>query len=133
MGLAKEKGLTRGEKEKAPARENRIAMEIVVDASGAEEQAMDWYCYLADRLEFPFPAKCVKRRDISPLLLKEKVHVVGMASEAECEKEMFVSVLWCDRKFSVPLDQWEYAGRDKKVRQAVGDWHYWVRQGYRFG
>jgi hypothetical protein len=35
-------------------REERIAMEIVVDAHGPEEQAMGWYYYLADELQFPY-------------------------------------------------------------------------------
>ena len=35
-------------------REQRIAMEIVVDAYTPEEQAMGWYYSLEDRLHFPF-------------------------------------------------------------------------------
>ncbi len=118
---------------KEPAREQRIEMEIIVDCYGAEEQAMGWYYYLEDNLAFPFPAICVKKRAISPLKLKEKAAVVGLPPPETCEQEMFVEVIWGDRKFAVPLDQLEYAGRDEDVRQAVEDWHYWVRQGYRFG
>ncbi len=47
-------------------REERINMEIVVDANGPEEQAMGWYYYLADTMNFPFSARCVARRTISP-------------------------------------------------------------------
>ena len=36
-------------------REERISMEIVVDAHGEEERAMVWYCYLEDSLSFPVP------------------------------------------------------------------------------
>jgi hypothetical protein len=36
------------------SREYRIEMEIVVDAYGEEERAMGWYCYLQDKLTFPF-------------------------------------------------------------------------------
>lgn len=118
---------------KEPAREKRIDMEIVVDAYGAGEQAMGWYYYLEDNLRFSFPATCVKKRDISPLKLKERVEVVGMAVEDECEHEMFVTVLWNDRRFAVPLDQLECEVRDRKTKQAVEDWHYWVGQGYQFG
>jgi hypothetical protein len=117
---------------KEPAREKRIEMEIVVDAYGALEQAMGWYYYLEDNLKFPFPATCIKKRDISPLTLKEKVEVIGMPPEAECEREMFVSILWNDRRFSVPLDQLECAVCNKKTRQAIEDWHYWAKQGYQF-
>ena len=34
-------------------REERITMEIVVDAYGPEEQAMGWYSYLEEKLQFP--------------------------------------------------------------------------------
>ena len=37
-------------------RDERIAMEIIVDAYGPEEQAMGWYCYLEEKLKFPFTA-----------------------------------------------------------------------------
>ncbi len=116
-----------------PSREKRIDTEIVIDCYGAEEQAMGWYSYLEDNLDFPFTATCVKKRDISPLKLREKVEVVGLPLEGECEREMFVTILWSDRRFSVPLDQLECVTRDKETSQAVEDWHYWVRQGYRFG
>ena len=35
-------------------RENRIEMEIIVDANDEEEQAMGWYYYLEDKGCFPF-------------------------------------------------------------------------------
>jgi hypothetical protein len=47
-------------------REQRIAMDIIVDAYGPEEQAAGWYVYLTDHLRFPFTAHCVVRRSISP-------------------------------------------------------------------
>jgi calcium binding protein len=39
-----------------PVREQRILMEVVVDAYGADERAMGWYCYLEGKLNFPFTA-----------------------------------------------------------------------------
>jgi len=48
-------------------REERIHMEIVVDAYGPEEQAMGWYYYLADTMHYPFSARCIARRVTSPL------------------------------------------------------------------
>ncbi len=133
MGLVKIKRSARKEKKKEPAREERISMEIVVDAYDAWEQAMGWYYYMEDSLRLPFPATCVKKRDVSPLKPKEQVDVVGLPSEEECESEMFVTILWKDRRFSVPLDQLKCEGRDKKTKQAVEDWHYWMAQGYQFG
>ena len=75
-------------------REDRIAMEIIVDANGPEEQAMGWYYYLEDKLHFPFTAICNEKRAISPLLVKDEVDVIGMAPEEECEREMFVTMRW---------------------------------------
>ena len=49
------------------AREQRIQMEIVVDAYDAEEQASGWYNYLDDTLHFPFRARCIAERAISPV------------------------------------------------------------------
>ena len=53
-------------------RDERIAMEIIVDANGPEEQAMGWYYYLEDELHFPFTAICNEKRAISPLLVKDE-------------------------------------------------------------
>src|SRR5438876_5178074 len=73
-------------------REERITMEIIVDAYGAEEQAIGWYSYLEDTLHFPFTARCIAQRAISPLQPGDEVEVVGMAPVEECDHEMFVMV-----------------------------------------
>ncbi len=52
-------------------REERIAMEILSDAYGHEEQAMGWYSYLEDELRFPFAAICSMKRAISPLRVND--------------------------------------------------------------
>ena len=52
---------------KDEVREERINMEIIVDSSSSEEQAMGWYCYLEGKLQFPFSAQCVAHQAISPL------------------------------------------------------------------
>ena len=84
-------------------RENRIEMEIIVDANGPEEQAMGWYYYLQDTLYFPFPARCISERAISPLRKGDEVEVVNMAPEEECQHEMFVGIRWERRPLAVPL------------------------------
>lgn len=114
------------------AREERIEQEIVVDANGGEEQVMGWYYYLEDKLRFPFPAKCVTQRSISPLRKGETVEVVELASEDECRREMFITVKWQERTLAVPLMQLQPTDVDQATLQAVEDWHYWVRQGYEF-
>jgi hypothetical protein len=111
-------------------REQRIHMEIIVDAYNPEEQAMGWYTYLSDTLQFPFTARCVARRAISPLESGDEVEVVGIAPDEECQHEMFVLIRWRPHPLAVPLMQLEGIQVDEETQQAVEDWHYWVNQGY---
>ena len=115
---------------KDEAREERIHMEIIVDAYGPEEQASGWYNYLSDTLQFPFSAQCTIRRTTSPLEPGEKVEVVGMAPDEECEHDMFVLIRWKRRQFAVPLIQLESIQVDEETQQAIEDWRYWVNRGY---
>ena len=113
--------------------EDRIIMEIVVDAYGPEELAMGWYCYLENTLVFPFTAHCTGTRAISPLKKADEVEIIGMAPSDECEHEMFVMIRWEKRGLAVPLAQLK-PGKDAEAstRKAVEDWLYWVKQGYQF-
>ena len=115
-----------------PDRENRISMQIVVDAYDECERAMGWYYYLEDQLRFPLIASCVCRRATSPLKAKDEVEVLGMAPEEECEHEMFVMIRWDKDGLAVPLSQLRPIDVDAETAQAVEDWHYWVEKGYRF-
>jgi hypothetical protein len=112
-------------------REERIQMEIIVDAYGPEEQALGWYTYLEETLTFPFVACCVSERSISPLQVGDEVDIIGMAPEAECQHEMFVLTRWGHgRSLAIPLSQLEGIAVDEPTEQALGDWQYWVRSGY---
>jgi hypothetical protein len=114
-------------------REERISMEIVVDAHDEEERAMGWYYYLEDKLTFPFLTRCINERAISPLRVGDEVEVVGMAPEGECQHEMFVETPWeHKRTLAVPLSQLKFVHGDEMTGQAVEDWHYWVEMGYGF-
>jgi len=118
---------------KDEAREDRIIMEIVVDAYGPEERAMGWYCYLENTLSFPFTANCIAKRSISPLKKGDEVEVINMAPSEECEHEMFVMIRWERDGLAVPLAQLKPGSDAEDVtRQALEDWHYWVKQGYSF-
>jgi len=114
------------------AREKRITMEIVVDSYSGNELAMGWYYYLEGILQFPFWARCVRRRVVSPLRPGDEVEVIRMAPEEECVHEMLVMIQWERRTLAVPLSQLEGIKADKKTYQAIGDWRYWVRKGYEF-
>ena len=118
--------------EKDEAREYRISMEAIVDAYGGEEQALGWYYYLDDRLQFPFQAKCIEARQISPLIKGEIVKVTQMSPEDECMGEMFVQIEWKDHAFGVPLAQLQPTNVDADTQEAIEDWHYWVARGYEF-
>ena len=111
-------------------REQRITMEIVVDAYTPEEQAMSWYYSLEDRLHFPFVARCIAERAVSPLRVGDEVEVVRMAPEEECQHEMFVLICWERRALAVPLVQLKGVAVDDQTRQVIEDWQYWVAQGY---
>ncbi|HVB25641.1 MAG TPA: calcium-binding protein [Ktedonobacteraceae bacterium] len=118
--------------DKDDAREERIHMDITVDANGPEEQAMGWYYYLDDTIHFPFAARCVVRRTTSPLEPDDTVEVVGMAPAEECEHEMLVLIQWKKRQLAIPLMQLEGVQVDEETQQAIEDWHYWVKRGYEF-
>ena len=112
-------------------REGRISLEVVVDANGPEEQAMGWYYYLSDKIEFPFRARCSSQRSISPLRKDEEVVIEAMAREDDCMAEMFVMTRWMDRRFAVPLAQLQPLDVDPRTAEAVDDWIYWSNRGYR--
>lgn len=113
-------------------REERIKMEIVVDAYDRHERAIGWYIYLEDTISFPFEARCTEKREVSPLEEGEEVRVNGMSSVEASQSEMFVTVDWMDRELGVPLAQLEPIQVDGETEEAVADWHYWAGRGYEF-
>src|SRR6266851_10009003 len=115
---------------KDEVREQRIAMESVVDAYGSGERAMSWYYYLDGKMKVPFKARCRFARPISVLKAKEMVEVLGMAPEEECESEMFVWVGRAGEQVAVPLAQLQPLSKDQETQEAVGDWLYWVDRGH---
>jgi len=87
-----------------PVREDRIHNEAIVDAR-PEEQAMSWYYYLESKIRFPFRARCLTAKAVSPLRKGEAVEVLRMAVEDVCEHDMLVQIRWQARKMAVPLSQ----------------------------
>jgi hypothetical protein len=112
-----------------PVREDRIHNEAIVDAR-PEEQAMGWYYYLEGKISFPFRARCLAANAVSPLRKGEAVEVLRMAIEDVCEHDMFVQVRWQGRTMAVPLSQLDAIDPDESTNEAIGDWHYWISQGY---
>ena len=93
---------------------------------------MGWYYYLEDKLRFPFQAKCITSKVVSPLRKGETVEVRGLASEDSCAHDMLVLIRWHDRTVAVPLSQLTAVASDQSTIEAIGDWHYWLAQGYCF-
>lgn len=117
--------------EKDEEREQRIMMEIIVDAYGPEEQALGWYYYLQDKLSFPFTTVCTIERLLSPLRIGEIVRILDMAPEEECEHEMFVVIARKGRHLAIPLAQVVPVDlADEQTKEAVADWHYWIARDY---
>jgi hypothetical protein len=117
---------------KDPIREHRIHNEVIVDAYGAEERAMGWYYYLENQIQFPFQARCIAANIVSPLTKSENVEVLRMAPEVSCSADMLVVIRRKGRKLAVPLSQLAAIDVHQSTVDAIGDWHYWVAQGYFF-
>jgi Calcium binding len=118
--------------ERDPIREDRIHDEAIVDAYGPEEQAMGWYNYLENKMRFPFQAKCLAAKVVSPLRKGEVVEVRRLAPEDACTSDMLVLIRWQGRNLAVPLSQLAAMDAGESTTEAIGDWHYWVAQGYCF-
>ena len=99
-----------------------------MDAYGPEEQATGWYYYLNDKIRFPFQAKCIATRVISPLRKGETVEVQPMAPDDACSADMLVLVRWKGRTVGAPLSQLATVDPNESTAEAIGDWHYWVDQ-----
>jgi hypothetical protein len=117
------------------AREERIAMEIVVDCYNEHEAWSGWWCYLDGKLACPFVAECIRERRTSPLKMGERVIVIGMLDDedaADLLGEMQVEIEWQGRTLGVPVAQLRGVGVNEETAEAVADWHYWEEQGRQF-
>jgi len=110
-------------------REQRIHNEVIVDAYGLEEQALGWYYYLENKIQFPFLARCMAAKVVSPLRKGETVDVRSLAPEDSCALDMLVLIRWHGRNVAVPLSQLTATDADESTVEAIGDWHYWLAQG----
>ena len=119
-------------RKKDPIREDRIDNQAIVDAYGPDERALGWYYYLENKLQFPFQARCIAANIVSPLSKGETVQVLHMAPEEACSTDMLVLIPWQGRKLAVPLSQLAALEVNQSTAEAIGDWHYWVAQGYLF-
>jgi Calcium binding len=87
---------------------------------------------LGKSLQFPFEARCIVAKVVSPLSKGETAQVLRMAPEEACSADMLVLIRWQGRTLAVPLSQLAAVNVDQSTADAIGDWHYWVSQGYLF-
>ena len=85
-----------------------------------------------NKIRFPFQAKCIVAKLVSPLKKGEIVEVRRLASEDACSTDMLVLIRWQGRNMAVPLSQLAAVDPDESTSEAIGDWHYWVARGYLF-
>ena len=71
-------------------REERIHNQVIVDAYGPGEQALGWYYYLENKIQFPFSARCMTAKVVSPLRKGETVEVRRLAPE-----DSVFTTCWC--------------------------------------
>jgi len=45
---------------------------------------------------------------------------------------MYVDISWNDKILTIPLVQIKPLDADEDSVEAIGDWHYWIKQGYTF-
>ena len=122
-------------RETDPIRENRIDYEIVVDAYDEAERAMGWYCYLQDKITFPFLARWKKKTKKTGVIAEKEVEVLSMASEEDCESNMYVEVAYIgenDDTFTAKLSDIEAINPDPDTEEALADWQYWIDMNYGF-
>lgn len=113
-------------------REERIHNEIILDAYGPEEQALGWYYYLENQIQFPFTARCIASEVVSPLRKGETAEVLRLAPQDSCAHDMLMVIRWHSRNVAVPLTQLAAMDADESTTEAIADWHYWLAQGYCF-
>ena len=115
-------------RERDDIREERISMEIIVDAYDEEEQAMGWYYYLSDNIQFPFRGKWTNRQRPGG----KEVTVLEMSPADDCLHDIFVEVLYkvgeAEDVFSARLSEIEPIDVDEETEEAIEDWHYWIER-----
>jgi hypothetical protein len=79
-----------------------------------------WYYYLDDKIRFPFQARCIAAKIVSPLRKSETVEVQRMALQDACSADMLVLIRWHDRTMAVPLSQLVAVDPDDSTAETIG-------------
>lgn len=114
-------------------REDRIVMQVVVDAYNSEERALGWYYYLEGKIDFPFQARWARKKAMSSPHKDNLYTVIGMADIEDCDDDMYVMVEFDDDELPIPLFQLvPIHDVSEASREAICDWHYWSERDYQF-
>lgn len=110
-------------------REHRISYEIVVDCYDDYEVSMGWYCYLENKLAFPFRAVWLRFGQSKV----EIIQAISMAAAEECKTNMLVEIEYRDGEikdvFTVPLADLQPTDEGDSWVEAIEDWRYWLDRG----
>lgn len=85
---------------------------------------------LPSHLKFPFQAVVASRCEAATLTPSERMTVLSMADETECEHELLVTADWDGMIEDVRLEVIWRRDADAETLRAVSDWPYWVGRGY---
>lgn len=118
---------------------HRIDYEIIVDCYDEHEQKMGWIIYLTENMSFPFKAEYT---GISQSFLKtgDIVKVIGLfdlenmddfeGDDENYEEENFnalVEIEISGNSYDIPLEEIKSIDANKKTKQAIEDWCFWVK------
>jgi hypothetical protein len=113
-------------REKDAERDYRIHDEIIVDAYGEEEQAMSWYYYMEENLEFPMKAK-VKLRLRGGKTEEKAIKIVEIDPESETSLTLRLGITEgkSDRvQYVSPADIVRIQTTEGNL-EILNDWLYW--------
>jgi hypothetical protein len=69
------------------------------------------------------------------VIAEKEVEVLSMASEEDCESNMYVEVAYIgesDDTFTAKLSDIEAINPDPATEEALADWQYWIDMNYGF-
>ena len=113
-------------REKNAERDHRIHDEIIVDAYGEEEQAMSWYYYMEENLDFPMQAK-IKLRLRGGKTEEKTVKIVEVDPKSETSLTLRLGITEgkSDRvQYISPFDIVSINTSDENL-EILNDWLYW--------
>ncbi|MBV6443387.1 MAG: hypothetical protein EPGJADBJ_05126 [Saprospiraceae bacterium] len=110
----------------APAREQRILYEIIVDCYDEEEEMIGWYYYFADNLKFPIEAT-VRLPLHGGKMEEKKVQIVELDTRSETGKAIRLGVVerGSERVHYISPGDIARLETSPENLEIINDWIYW--------